>query len=45
MIRAVIDLNVIISGVIVPRGFAYHAWAADLVRASFTHSGHIAVIW
>lgn len=30
MIRAVIDLNVIISGVIVPRGFAYHAWAAWL---------------
>jgi len=30
MIRAVIDLNVIISGVIVPRGFAYHAWTAWL---------------
>jgi uncharacterized protein len=30
MIRAVIDLNVIISGLIVPRGMAYHAWAAWL---------------
>jgi putative PIN family toxin of toxin-antitoxin system len=30
MIRAAIDLNVIISGVIVPRGFAYHVWAAWL---------------
>ena len=30
MIRAVMDLNVIISGVIVPRGFAYHVWAAWL---------------
>jgi putative PIN family toxin of toxin-antitoxin system len=31
MIRAVIDLNVIISALIVPRGFAYHVWAAWLV--------------
>jgi putative PIN family toxin of toxin-antitoxin system len=30
MIRAVIDLNVIISGLIVPRGMAYHVWAAWL---------------
>ena len=30
MIRAVIDLNVIISAVIVPRGMVYHAWAAWL---------------
>ena len=30
MIRAVIDLNVIISGLIVPRGFAYHVWSAWL---------------
>ena len=32
MIRAVIDLNVIISGVIVPRGFAYHVWSAWLAH-------------
>jgi putative PIN family toxin of toxin-antitoxin system len=32
MIRAVIDLNVIISGLIVPRGFAYHVWSAWLAR-------------
>jgi putative PIN family toxin of toxin-antitoxin system len=30
MIRAVIDLNVIISGLIVPRGFAFHVWSAWL---------------
>jgi predicted nucleic acid-binding protein len=30
MIRAVVDLNVIISGLIVPRGFAYHVWSAWL---------------
>jgi putative PIN family toxin of toxin-antitoxin system len=30
MIRAVIDLNVIISALIVPRGMVYHAWAAWL---------------
>jgi putative PIN family toxin of toxin-antitoxin system len=30
MIRATIDLNVIISGLIVPRGFAYHVWVAWL---------------
>lgn len=30
MIRAVIDLNVIVSGLIVPRGMAYHVWAAWL---------------
>jgi putative PIN family toxin of toxin-antitoxin system len=32
MIRAVIDLNVIISGLIVPRGFAYHVWSAWLAE-------------
>ncbi len=32
MIRAVIDLNVIISGLIVPRGFAFHVWSAWLSR-------------
>src|SRR3954471_20977621 len=30
MIRAVIDLNVIISALIVPRGMVYHTWAAWL---------------
>jgi predicted nucleic acid-binding protein len=30
MIRAVVDLNVIISGIIVPRGFAFYVWSAWL---------------
>jgi putative PIN family toxin of toxin-antitoxin system len=32
MIRAVVDLNVIISGIIVPRGFAFYVWSAWLAR-------------
>lgn len=30
MIRAVVDLNIIISSQIVPRGFAFHVWQAWL---------------